>query len=135
MTAVSVLLGPVVHLWYLLWVVPFFVAMKLSRVALAGVIAASTIGGLVAPLDSSLHGAYLAIVLGSMLVACLVPVLLLTSRARLRIEKIVTAEWLPLPASGDPQPHSGEVGVHVEHALDRARPRELFGPLPGSGAA
>ncbi len=135
MTAVSVLLGPVVHLWYLLWVVPFFVAMKLSRVAFAGVIAASTIGGLVAPLDSSLHGAYLAIVLGSMLVACLVPVLLLTSRARLRIEKIVTAEWLPLPASGDAQPHSGEVGVHVEHALDRARPRELLGPLPGSGAA
>ena len=103
MTAVAVLLGPVVHLWYLLWVVPFFVVMKLSRLAMAGVIAVSTIAGLVAPLDSSLHGAYLAIVLGSMLVACLVPVLLLTARARVRLEKIVTAEWLP----GVPHPSPG----------------------------
>jgi hypothetical protein len=95
MTATAVVLGPVVHLWYLLWVVPFFAVMKLSRLAMAGLIAVSTVGGLVAPLDSSLHGAYLAIVLGSMLVACLVPVLLLTSRARVRMEKIVTAEWLP----------------------------------------
>jgi alpha-1,6-mannosyltransferase len=104
MTAVSVLLGPVVHLWYLLWVIPFFVVMKLSRLAMAGVIAASTIGGLVAPLDSSLHGAYLAIVLGSMLVACLLPILLLTARARVRIEKIVTAEWLPGVPHPEPQP-------------------------------
>ena len=102
MTAATVLLGPVVHLWYLLWVAPFFAVMKLSRLALAGLIAASTVAGLVAPLDSSLHGAYLAIVLGSMLVACLVPVLLLTARARVRIERIVTPEWLP--AVPDPQP-------------------------------
>ena len=86
MTAATVLLGPVVHLWYLLWVAPFFAVMKLSRLALAGLIAASTVAGLVAPLDSSLHGAYLAIVLGGMLRSrALVPVLLLTARARVRI--------------------------------------------------
>ncbi|MDQ4051521.1 MAG: polyprenol phosphomannose-dependent alpha 1,6 mannosyltransferase MptB [Actinomycetota bacterium] len=103
MTAVTVLLGPVVHLWYLLWVVPFFAVLKLSRLAMAGLIAVCTIAGLVAPLDSSLHGAYLAIVLGSMLVACLLPILLLTARARVRIEKIATAPWLPV-AEPDPAP-------------------------------
>ena len=50
-----------------------------------------------APLDSSLHGAYLTIVLGSMFVALLVPVLLLTRRGRERIRHIVEAEWLPVP--------------------------------------
>ena len=79
MTAAVVLLGPVVHLWYLLWAIPFFAVLKLSRRGRwPALIAVSMIGGLVAPLDSSLHGAYLAIVLGSMLVAWLVPVLLLT---------------------------------------------------------
>jgi hypothetical protein len=112
MTAAAVLLGPVVHLWYLLWVVPFFVVMKLSRLAMAGVIAVSTIAGLVAPLDSSLHDAYLAIVLGSMLVACLIPVLLLTARARVRLEKIVTAEWLP----GVPQPGPGPASPYAAAA-------------------
>lgn len=107
MTAVTVLLGPVVHLWYLLWVVPFFAVMKLSRLALGGLLAVSTVAGLVAPLDSSLHGAYLAIVLGSMLVACLVPVLLLTPRARVRIEKIVSAPWLPPVPEPAPGPGPG----------------------------
>ena len=133
MTAATVLLGPVVHLWYLLWVVPFFAVMKLSRVALAGLLAASTVAGLVAPLDSSLHGAYLAIVLGSMLVASLVPVLLLTARARRRIERIVSAEWLPVGLGGHAQADAREVGVHVEHALDRPRPGELLGAPPSAG--
>jgi hypothetical protein len=71
--------------------------MRESRIGLAPVIAGSTVGGMVAPLDSSLHGAYLGIVLGGMLVACLVPILLLTAPARVRIERIVASEWLPGP--------------------------------------
>lgn len=97
--ATTVLLSPVVHLWYLLWVVPFVATLRLSRVATAGLLAASTGFGLVAPMDSSLHGAYYAIVLGSMLVAMLVPLLLLTRRSRARIERIVSAEWIPAAGS------------------------------------
>lgn len=91
MTGVMVALGPVVHLWYLLWVVPFLAVLRLSRLGTSALLAVSTVAGLVAPLDSSLHGAYLAIVLGSMLVACLLPVLLLTTRARERVRPAVGA--------------------------------------------
>lgn len=93
---VTVLLGPVVHIWYLLWAVPFLAVIRLPRVAMAGLLATSTIFGLVAPMDSSLHDAYYAIVLGSMMLAMLVPVLLLTRRSRARIERIVGAEWIPV---------------------------------------
>lgn len=93
----SVLLSPVVHLWYFLWVLPFAAALRLSRLATVAVIATSVIGGLVAPLDSSLHRAYLAIVIGSLAVAGAVLVLLLTRTARDRIEKIATAGWVPVP--------------------------------------
>ncbi|WP_244931391.1 polyprenol phosphomannose-dependent alpha 1,6 mannosyltransferase MptB [Nocardioides sp. W7] len=92
-----VVLSPVVHLWYFLWVTPFLAALRLGRVAASGLLAASVVLGLVAPLDSSLHGAYLAIVLGSMLVAVLVPVLLLTRSARNRLDKIVRSRWLAVP--------------------------------------
>lgn len=92
-----VVLSPVVHIWYFLWVTPFLAALRLNRVAASGLLAASVIFGLVAPLDSSLHGAYLAIVLGSMLVAVLVPILLLTRRARVRLDKIVGSRWLAVP--------------------------------------
>jgi hypothetical protein len=95
-----VLLSPVVHLWYFLWVVPFLAVIRLPRTAMAAVLGWSLIFGLAAPLDSSLHGAYLAIVLGSLLLAVLVPLLLLTRASRLRIERIVSAEWLPLPEPG-----------------------------------
>lgn len=120
MTGATMLLGPVVHLWYLLWVVPFVAVLKLSRLAMMGVLALSTVTGLLAPLDSSLHGAYLAIALASMLVACLVPVLLLTPRARMRIERIVTAEWLPPVSGRQPQQPARDLDVHVEHPVDRA---------------
>ncbi|WP_341923994.1 polyprenol phosphomannose-dependent alpha 1,6 mannosyltransferase MptB [Nocardioides psychrotolerans] len=132
MVGATVLLGPVVHLWYLLWVVPFLAVLRLSRLGTVGLLATATVAGLVAPLDSSLHGAYLAIVLGSMLVALLLPVLLLTSRARDRLERIVGAVWPPaapapavvparVRASGrKPQRPVGELGVHVEHPLHRA---------------
>lgn len=94
----TVLLSPVVHLWYFLWVVPFLAVQRLPRLAATGLLAGSVVTGLVAPLDSSLHGAYLAIVVGSMAVTAAVLVLLTTSAARDRLEKIATAPWLPEPA-------------------------------------
>jgi alpha-1,6-mannosyltransferase len=69
---------------------------------MAGLLAVSTVFGLVAPMDSSLHDAYYAIVLGSMLLAMLVPLLLLTRRSRARIERIVSAEWIPVQQPDPP---------------------------------
>jgi hypothetical protein len=89
---VLVLLSPVVHLWYFLWVLPFAATVRLPRLAMTGVIALSVIFGLVAPLDSSLHGAYLAIVLGTMLAMSLTLVLLLTPGARARMHRIAVRQ-------------------------------------------
>ncbi|MGB0191601.1 MAG: hypothetical protein ACPF9W_11610 [Nocardioides sp.] len=61
------------------------------------------IAGLVAPMDSSLHGAYYAIVLGSMIVAILAPVLLWTRGARERVERIAAAH---LPGLADLVPEA-----------------------------
>lgn len=88
---VLVALSPVVHLWYLLWVVPFWATLRLSRLGVIALVAVSVLAGLVAPMDSSLHGAYDAIVLGSMMLAVLAPVLLWTRGARERVERIATA--------------------------------------------
>jgi alpha-1,6-mannosyltransferase len=103
-TGLTVLLGPVVHLWYLLWVVPFLAVLRLSQIALVSMLAGSTIFGLVAPMDSSLHEAYYAIVLGSVIVGLLVPLLLLTRRSRDRLERIVSAKWIPHPRAGSTTP-------------------------------
>ncbi|WP_067435199.1 polyprenol phosphomannose-dependent alpha 1,6 mannosyltransferase MptB [Nocardioides jensenii] len=97
LVAATIVLSPVVHLWYFLWLVPFLACLRLSRLAGSALVAVSVVLGLVAPLDSSLHGAYLAIVMGCSYVALLVPLLLLTRRARERLEKIADAEWLPVP--------------------------------------
>ncbi|MEO5662982.1 MAG: polyprenol phosphomannose-dependent alpha 1,6 mannosyltransferase MptB [Nocardioides sp.] len=86
-----IVLSPVVHLWYFLWVLPFLATIRLPRIGAVGLLAAVVISGLVAPLDSSLHGAYLAIVVGSLLVTALVLALLVTRTARDRLEKIVAA--------------------------------------------
>ena len=91
-----VVLCPVVHLWY------FLAVLRLRRdprpVSCRDERAAGGLGGLglVAPLDSSLHGAYLAIVLGCMTLGVLLAVLLLTRRARERIDRIASARWLVL---------------------------------------
>lgn len=95
-TLTAVVLSPVVHPWYLLWATPFLGTIRLPRVGLVGLIAGSLVLGLAAPLDSSLHGAYVAIALCSMLLAVLIPLLLLTASARRRIERISTAPWIPV---------------------------------------
>ena len=83
-----VVLSPVVHLWYFLWAVPFVAARPLSRMGTTALVGLSVMGGLVAPLDSSLHGAYEVVVLGVMLVAGLVVLLLLTRSSRDRLVRI-----------------------------------------------
>jgi hypothetical protein len=93
--AATVALSPVVHLWYFLWVVPFIAVQRLSRGAMAALIALSLVAGLVAPMDSSLHGAYLAIVIGSLVVAAAASLLLITRRARERLVGIATDAWTP----------------------------------------
>jgi hypothetical protein len=89
----TVALSPVVHLWYFLWVVPFVAVLRLGRGAMASLVAVSLVSGLVAPMDSSLHGAYLAIVIGSLVVAAAAALLLITRRARERLAGIATDEW------------------------------------------
>ncbi|MDR7255629.1 alpha-1,6-mannosyltransferase [Nocardioides sp. BE266] len=91
--AATIALSPVVHLWYFLWVVPFVAVLRLGRGAMAALVALSLVGGLVAPMDSSLHGAYLAIVIGSLVVAAAAALLLITRRARERLAGIATDEW------------------------------------------
>lgn len=92
----TLLLLPVVHLWYLLWVVPFIAAMRLARGLSVVFVAISVVGGMIAPLDSSLHGAWVLIIMGSMYVALVVSVLLLTRPGRDRIRSIAEVEWLPV---------------------------------------
>lgn len=95
-TAAFVVLSPVVHLWYFLMLPPFLATLRLSRQAMGALVGLSMLLGLVAPLDSSLHGAYYAIVLGCMTVALLLPVLLLTRGARESVARIVA----PLAPAG-----------------------------------
>jgi len=92
---VLVLTSATVHLWYFLWPLPFLAALPLRRYALTCLLALSVLLGLVAPLDSSLHGAYLVIVFAILLIALLLTVLLLTPSARGQVERIVAARWLP----------------------------------------
>ncbi|KRF07706.1 hypothetical protein ASG88_02495 [Nocardioides sp. Soil777] len=99
-----ILLSPVVHLWYFLWALPFLATIRLPQLGTVGLLAAVVVSGLVAPLDSSLHGAYLAIVVGSLLTTGLVLVLLVTRTARQRIEAIAGAAWLPVASSPRPNP-------------------------------
>ncbi len=91
--AAAVALSPVVHLWYFLWAVPFIAVLRLGRSAMAALVAVSLVSGLVAPMDSSLHGAYLAIVIGSLVAAAAAVLLLITRRARERLAGIATDEW------------------------------------------
>lgn len=95
--AAFVVLCPVVHLWYFLVLPPFVATLTLGRTAMSVLIAVSVILGMVAPLDSSLHGAYYAIILGCMTLAVLLPVLLLTRGSRHRIDRIASSRWVAVP--------------------------------------
>ncbi len=79
---------PTVHLWYLLWVTPFIAALRLPRAVSMVFVAVSVVGGMVAPLDSSLHGAWLLIIMGSMYVALATGILMVSRRGRERLAHI-----------------------------------------------
>ncbi|WP_125776446.1 polyprenol phosphomannose-dependent alpha 1,6 mannosyltransferase MptB [Antribacter gilvus] len=87
----TLLLSPVVHLWYLLGLTPFLASLRLPRTGTIALVAISVLAGLVAPLDSSLHGAYLFIMVGAMSVAVLALMVLLTDRGRDRVRAIAEA--------------------------------------------
>lgn len=112
-----VVLCPTVHLWYFLMLPPFLATLRLSRPAMAALVVLSVVLGLVAPLDSSLHGAYLAIVTGCMTIAVLVPPLLLTRRARAGLDRIVVrrADRIGSGRHGDP---GRRHAVDLQHPLD-----------------
>ncbi|WP_370289240.1 polyprenol phosphomannose-dependent alpha 1,6 mannosyltransferase MptB [Nocardioides sp.] len=99
--AAFVVLSPVVHLWYFLLVSPFVAVLRLPRAAVGAFVGVSLLTGLVAPLDSSLHGAYYAIVVGSMTVALLMPLLLLTRGARARLAPVLASLAPSDDAPGD----------------------------------
>lgn len=86
-----VLLSPVVHLWYLLWIAPFWCAMRLSSRAFGGLVAVSVLAGLMSPLESSMAGAYKAIFWVSILALTIYAVSMLTERSRLRLRRIEEA--------------------------------------------
>jgi hypothetical protein len=94
---VMVAAAPVVHLWYLLWLVPFLAVQRLNRAAGAALVGVSVVAGMVAPLDSSLRGAWLAIAMGSVAVVAAVPFLLLTPGGRERVLRIVRPRALAQP--------------------------------------
>lgn len=66
-----VVLGPVVHHWYLLWFVPLLAACHLGRRASSTLVVTALLPGLVGPLDSSLDGAGTLITLGVALTAAM----------------------------------------------------------------
>ncbi|WP_409483978.1 polyprenol phosphomannose-dependent alpha 1,6 mannosyltransferase MptB [Arsenicicoccus dermatophilus] len=73
------LLSPVVHAWYALWVIPFVAPLRLGQRRLRVLLAVSVVAGISAPLDSSLEGAIPATVLTTaMVLAVVVPLLVRT---------------------------------------------------------
>lgn len=103
----TILLSPVVHLWYFLWVTPFLAALPLPRPGARAYVAVSVLAGLVAPMDSSLHRAYLSIVIGSMLIAAASVALVLLSRAPARLVPALRRgsrdrPWSTAPSSAAP---------------------------------
>ena len=69
--------------------------LRLPRAGTAVVLVLSLVLGLASPLDSSLHGAYLAIVWGCLLLAAITPLLLATRAGRDRVDRIAEAHLLP----------------------------------------
>jgi hypothetical protein len=84
---VAALLAPSVHLWYLLWPLPFVAVLPLHRRGQQVLVSTLIVGGLVAPLDNSWHGVYLAIIGGIGVIVLILGVLVLT-RPRVRSARV-----------------------------------------------
>lgn len=91
LTGAAVVLSPVVHHWYAFWALPFGAALPLGLRAAAALRAAVVLLALTAPLDSSLEGAWVPIVLTTALVVGVALALLLTDRAAGRLRPAVDA--------------------------------------------
>jgi alpha-1,6-mannosyltransferase len=89
----SALLGPSVHLWYLLWALPFIGALPLRRRVMTAFIALSLIFGLTAPMDTSWHGVYVAVIGGSALIGMLLAAILLTRDGRRSVLRIAAPRY------------------------------------------
>lgn len=91
--AVAVVVGalvlgsPVVQLWYFLWPIPFLAALPLPVRGRLALVAGSIVAGLIAPLDPSLHGAYVAIVLTVSMGLLVLGALWLLSRSAARASR------------------------------------------------
>ena len=84
-------LSPAVHLWYLLWAVPLAATVRLGRPASLLLVVVSVVGGLAAPLDSSLHGLYLVVLGGTVLAVAIGGFLLLARAHRGRVGDVAAA--------------------------------------------
>lgn len=84
------LLGPVVHLWYLLWLLPLVAVLRLGPRPTWLLVVVSLVGGVAAPLDSSLHGLYLVIVVGTALAVAVATLLLVLDPHRTRVRELVS---------------------------------------------
>ena len=93
--AAMAILAPSVHLWYLLWPLPFVGALRLGRVATTAFIVANALAGLFAPMDTSWGGETAAIVVGSVLISTTLLVLVASRRGRHQVGRIVTAAAAP----------------------------------------
>lgn len=80
--------SPTVHLWYLLWVLPLAAALRLNRTQTFLYLAVGIIGGIAAPMDSSLHGIYVLIIQGTVLALIVAAIVLLTRSHRSRMESV-----------------------------------------------
>ncbi|MGH3372393.1 MAG: hypothetical protein ACRDPR_20590, partial [Nocardioidaceae bacterium] len=77
-----VALGPVVHHWYALWVLPLFATTALGPRRFAALLHACWLLGLVAPLDSTLRGAGPAIAVAVALIGGIAVTQLRSHRSR-----------------------------------------------------
>lgn len=84
------LLGPVVHLWYLLWLLPLLAVLRLGPRPTWVLVAIGLVGGVAAPLDSSLHGLYLVVVVGTALAVAVATLLLVLDPHRTRVRELVS---------------------------------------------
>ncbi|GAB3989466.1 polyprenol phosphomannose-dependent alpha 1,6 mannosyltransferase MptB [Nocardioides marmoraquaticus] len=84
------LLGPVVHLWYLLWLLPLLAVLRLGPRPTWLLVAVGLVGGVAAPLDSSLHGLYLVVVVGTALAVAVATLLLVLDPHRTRVRELVS---------------------------------------------
>lgn len=84
----AALLMPVVHLWYALWVLPFAAVGRWSRGARVAWAAGGVVLALAAPLDPSLHGAYVLVVVTAVLAAAVAVGVLLSEAGRRRLRLI-----------------------------------------------